>query len=314
MPDKKKIKIFYIILFLFFFSETYSAEKHFIIVKINNNIITNSDILNEKNLLVAYNQNLKNLSEEELFALAKDSLIRQEVKKEEILKYYELNSDSKVLDKFLNDFYLKLNITNDLDLKEFLEKANLTEKEMREKIEIETLWNELVYKKYNDKINIDISILEQRIKKEINSLKPSKSYFLSEILFNVITKEEINKKNKKILKSITEIGFDNTANIFSISSSAKFGGEIGWIKSSQLSNDVFKVIKNLEIGGFNTEPIIVPGGFLILKINDIKEEKIEVNFDDELKKIINYEKNKQLNQFSQIYYKKVKKNVLINEK
>ena len=241
-------------------------------------------------------------------------MIRQEVKKEEILKYYELNSDSKVLDKFLNDFYLKLNITNDLDLKEFLEKANLTEKEMREKIEIETLWNELVYKKYNDKINIDISILEQRIKKEINSLKPSKSYFLSEILFNVITKEEINKKNKKILNRINEIGFDNTANIFSISSSAKFGGEIGWIKSSQLSNDVFKVIKNLEIGGFNTEPIIVPGGFLILKINDIKEEKIEVNFDDELKKIINYEKNKQLNQFSQIYYKKVKKNVLINEK
>ena len=138
MLNKKKIKIFYIILFLFFFSETYSAEKHFIIVKINNNIITNSDILNEKNLLVAYNQNLKNLSEEELFVLAKDSLIRQEVKKEEILKYYELNSDSKVLDKFLNDFYLKLNITNDLDLKEFLKKANLTEKEMREKIEIET--------------------------------------------------------------------------------------------------------------------------------------------------------------------------------
>ncbi len=314
MLNKKKIKIFYIILFLFFFSETYSAEKHFIIVKINNNIITNSDILNEKNLLVAYNQNLKNLSEEELFVLAKDSLIRQEVKKEEILKYYELNSDSKVLDKFLNDFYLKLNITNDLDLKEFLKKANLTEKEMREKIEIETLWNELVYKKYNDKINIDISVLKQRIKKEINSLKPSKSYFLSEILFNVITKEEINKKNKKILNSITEIGFDNTANIFSISGSAKFGGEIGWIKSNQLSNDVFKVIKNLEIGGFNTEPIIVPGGFLILKINDIKEEKIEVNFDDELKKIINFEKNKQLNQFSQIYYKKVKKNVLINEK
>ena len=311
---KKTIVIFYFILFFILFTKSYSLEKNYIEVKINNNIITKSDILNEKNLLIAYNKSLKSLSDDELYILAKDSLIRQEVKREEILKYYELNSDSKNLDKFLNEFYVKLNIKNDLDIKKFLEIANLTENEMREKIEIETLWNEIVFNKYQDKVNINIDSLSQRLKKEIETLKPTKSYFLSEIFYNVLNKQEIIEKNKKILKSIEEIGFNNTANIFSISNSAKFGGEIGWVKSSQLSSDVYKKISILKIGEFTTEPLTVPGGFLILKVVDVKEEKNVINFDEELKKLITFEKNKQLNQFSQIYYKKVKKNILLYEK
>ena len=315
MISKKKFAVFfYIIIFLLLFSKTYSVEKNFIVVKVNNDIITKSDILNEKNLLIAYNENLKSLDEDELYLLGKDSLIRQFIKKEEILRYYELSNDSKHLEKFLKDFYLKLNVKNDSEIKEFLKLANLTENEMKEKIEIETLWNELVYNKYKDKVTIDVDKLSQRLKKEIDSLKPSKSYFLSEILYTVSTKQEIIEKNKKILNSIEKIGFNNTANIFSVSSSAKFGGEIGWIKSSQLSNDVYEKISNLKIGEFIEEPITVPGGFLILKITDIKEEKIQINFDEELKKLINFENNKQLNQFSQIYYQKIKKDALINEK
>ena len=185
---------------------------------------------------------------------------------------------------------------------------------MKDKIVTEALWNEVVYKRYQDKVSIDVENLKQKLQKEIDDLKPTKSYFLSEILYSVVNKDEIIKKNEKILKSIEELGFKNAANIYSISSSAKFGGEIGWIRSSQLSNDVIKKISNLEVNDFTKEPMTVPGGFLILKINDIKEEKIEVNFDDELKKLISFERNRQLNQFSQIYYQKIKKNALINEK
>ncbi len=185
---------------------------------------------------------------------------------------------------------------------------------MLQKLEIETLWNQLIYNRYQDKVFIDIDNLTEKLKKEIDGLKPSISYSLSEILFNVSSKQEIAEKNEKIIKSIEDIGFKNTANIFSISSSAKFGGEIGWVRKSQLSNDIYKKISNLKIGDFTKEPMIVPGGFLILKINDIKEETIQVDFDDELKKLITFERNRQLNQFSQIFYQKIKKNALINEK
>ncbi len=317
MINKLKPNLFiYIIIlnFIFLHSKTFSLEKNYIEVKVNNNIITKSDILNEKKLLIGYNKNLENLSEDELYFLATDSLIRHIIKKEEISKYYDANDEYKHLDKFLNEFYLKINIKDEIDKIKFLEQANLTESEMKDKIVTEALWNEIVYKRYQDKVSIDVENLKQKLQKEIDDLKPTKSYFLSEILYSVVNKDEIIKKNEKILKSIEELGFKNAANIYSISSSAKFGGEIGWIRSSQLSNDVIKKISNLEVNDFTKEPMTVPGGFLILKINDIKEEKIEVNFDDELKKLISFERNRQLNQFSQIYYQKIKKNALINEK
>ena len=317
MINKLKPNLFiYIIIlnFIFLYSKTFSLEKNYIEVKVNNNIITKSDILNEKKLLIGYNKNLENLSEDELYFLAKDSLIRHIIKKEEISKYYDANDEYKHLDKFLNEFYLKINIKDEIDKIKFLEQANLTESEMKDKIVTEALWNEVVYKRYQDKVSIDVENLKQKLQKEIDDLKPTKSYFLSEILYSVVNKDEIIKKNEKILKSIEELGFKNAANIYSISSSAKFGGEIGWIRSSQLSNDVLKKISNLEVNDFTKEPMTVPGGFLILKINDIKEEKIEVNFNDELKKLISFERNRQLNQFSQIYYQKIKKNALINEK
>ena len=317
MINKLKTNLFiYIIIlnFIFLHSKTFSLEKNYIEVKVNNNIITKSDILNEKKLLIGYNKNLENLSEDELYFLATDSLIRHIIKKEEISKYYDANDEYKHLDKFLNEFYLKINIKDEIDKIKFLEQANLTESEMKDKIVTEALWNEVVYKRYQDKVSIDVENLKQKLQKEIDDLKPTKSYFLSEILYSVVNKDEIIKKNEKILKSIEELGFKNAANIYSISSSAKFGGEIGWIRSSQLSNDVIKKISNLEVNDFTKEPMTVPGGFLILKINDIKEEKIEVNFDDELKKLISFERNRQLNQFSQIYYQKIKKNALINEK
>ncbi len=317
MINNQKLNIFFFIIifyFIFFISKTYSLEKNYIEVKVNNNIITKSDILNEQKLLIAYNKNLENLSESKLYFLGKDSLIRHIIKKEELLKYYELNNNYEKIEKFLDNFYLKLNIKNETEIKNFLDLANLTEEEMKEKIQIEALWNELIYSRYQDKVSIDVENLKQRLQKEIDSLKPSKSYFLSEILYSGTSKEEIKNQNKKILESIKEIGFKNTANIFSISSSAKFGGEIGWIKSSQLSNDIYEKISNLKIDDYTREPMTVPGGFLILKIDDIKEEKIQINFDDELEKLIQFEKNRQLNQFSQIYYQKIIKNALINEK
>ena len=135
MQIKKKINIiFSSIIFFLLLTKSYSLEKNYIEVKVNNTIITKSDIINEKNLLTAYNESLKTLKEDELYTLAKNSLIRQEIKRDEILKYYELNYTSSSLDKFVNEFYKKLNIENDLDIKKFLEIANITENEMREKI------------------------------------------------------------------------------------------------------------------------------------------------------------------------------------
>ena len=177
------------------------------------------------------------------------------------------------------------------------------------KITIDALWNQLIIQKYNSKITIN----ENKIKKEIleNSKIQSKEYQLSEIIFEVTNKEEIERKYNEVVKSINEIGFENSAATYSFSGSAKIGGDIGWINVNSLNNSIKENIKNLQVGEI-TKPIILSNGILILKLMNIKNSKTTIDIEDELKKAINYERNRQLNQYSKIYYNKIKKNLDFN--
>ena len=143
-------------------------------------------------------------------------------------------------------------------------------------------------------------------------MKNKEVFLLSEILFNAKNKEELDKKYIRILESIEKEGFKNTATIYSISDTAKFGGLIGWIQKNQLSDLVIDEILKINIGEF-TKPINVPSGMLIIRIDEKKIKESKIDFDLELKKIIQYEKNKKLRQFSFIHYKKVKNNINIHE-
>ena len=104
--------------------------------------------------------------------------------------------------------------------------------------------------------------------------------------------------------------FENTANLYSLSDTAKFGGKIGWVKENQLTKEILLNLQDLKIGE-HTAPINVPGGILILFLKNKRQAKMELSFDDELKKIINIERNRQLDQYSSIYYKKVEINTKI---
>ena len=184
---------------------------------------------------------------------------------------------------------------------------------VKKKINIEAAWNDLVYQKFGNRIEIN----EQKIKNKINKFILNRStqniYLISEILFTAENYKDLEKKYEIINKSIPEIGFHNTANIYSISNSAKLGGKIGWVNESQLSEVIKKEIINLNINE-HTKPITLPGGFLIIKLNDKKIEEIKINFDQEFNKQISNEKDSQLQQFSEIYFKKIKKNSTISEK
>ena len=138
-------------------------------------------------------------------------------------------------------------------------------------------------------------------------------YKLSEILFEIKDKEKLDTKYKLILQNINDSGFKNAANIFSISNSSKFGGELGWVNETQLNESLLKQIQLLNIKQL-TKPMQVTNGYLIIKLNDKREKKLKINFDKTLKKMIIDEKNRQFNQFSLIYFNKIKQNISISEK
>ena len=300
---------FYIIISIFFFNSTYSIESK-IIYKIQNEIITNIDLKNEFKYLLVLNNRLKDIDKDTTFLISKESLIRDKIKKIEIMKNFKnLKIDQKYENILIKDIYLKLGLDNKDQFIEYLKKYGLKLKYIIEKITINALWNDLIFRKYSAKIEIN----EKKIKNKIDLInqQTTRDFLLSEIVYEVKNKEEINKKFIEIKKSIKDIGFENTVSLFSISDSAKTGGNIGWVNEKSLSQDILKNIEKIE--GNLTQPIILPNSILMLKINEIKKSTLKIDYDIELKKAIDYERNKQLNQYSIIYFNKIKKNLEFNE-
>ena len=304
------MKIYLSILLVCFILNNAKSIESKIIYNIENEVITNIDIKNEFKYLIALNNSLKELDKEKLLNISNQSIIREKIKKIEILKNFKeivLNEDYYEL--LLKNIYTRLNLKSINEFDIYLKDYDLKIEDIKTKITIDVLWNELIVKKYNSKIVID----EAKIKKKIlkNSKIKSKEYELAEIIFEVTSKDEIEKKYNQIVKSINDIGFENSAATYSFSESAKIGGDIGWINENSLNNNIRKNISNLKVGEF-TKPIILSNGILILKLINIKNSETTIDIENELKKAINYERNRQLNQYSKIYYNKIKKNLDFN--
>ena len=307
----KKIKLLILVL-IFVSSANISVKANIkILYKINNEIITNIDIENEIKYLIALNNQLNKLNKKKMRAIAKESIIKEKIKKIELLKYFVLEKENPYLDKVVKDFYTKLGMKNVEQFEKYLNNYNLTIKKLKKKIEIETSWNQLIFDKYKRQINIDMKALKKTADKVMANQK-NKMFLLSEIIFEKDVNESLDDKILKIKKSIEEIGFKNTANTFSIADSAKFGGDIGWVEEINLSKKISKDIKTLNVGEV-TRPIQLGKNIIILKLEDVKESTIIIKKDELINKLRLSEQDRQLNKFSNIYFNKVKINTYINE-
>ena len=306
----KSIKILIIFfIFVIFYQRSFAESTISIVYKVNKEIITSKDILNEENYLLALSKQLKNLDQKKRFEIAKTSILRETIKKIEVKKYYVLNQKDPLLDKIIENFMTKLGLNNKTEFEEYLSNYEISLIDIKKKIEIETLWNQLIYKKYQRQVNIDKDKLAEKIKnkKDIKTL-----ILLSEIVFKLEIDEKLDEKIYKINESINEIGFQNSATIYSISNSSKFGGDIGWVEKQNLSKKIQSYIENTKIGSY-TKPIPITNGYLILKLEDRKNEAVKIDENKELEKMIKYETDNQLNTFSKIYFDKIKINSNIDE-
>ena len=301
----------FILLILIIFTPLKAIETY-VELKVNNEIITNIDLNTQYKYLIALNNELKNANEETVLKLARESIIREVIKKNEISKYYVFESSDDFLDDVIEGFHKKMNIENLSDFEVYLNQYDLTLDDIRYKVKIEMLWNRLIGSKYKSQINIRENILKQQIEKDSNNSMFVKEYELSEIVFQIDNKNDLNNKMILIQRDIDDKGFRNTANIYSISDSAKFGGNIGWITEKQLSQEINLAIEELEIGEIS-KPIKVVSGFLILKIENKKEKIFKKDKKKILEQAITFETNKQYGQFSIIYYNKIRLNSIISE-
>ena len=289
------------------------AFENKILFKVDNELITSIDIFNQSRYLTTLNPDLKNLNNEEIFELSKNIIIREKIKKINLEKNnINLNLGKKNLNSYIKAFYSPQGIRNLNDYKIFLNSIELNHDAMIEKLNIEIAWNRLIFEKFSSKLRINQDDLKKKIMKNKN--KKISSYLLSEIVFEASNKNQIENKYQKIISDIKNFGFKKAAIINSNSNTSKNGGEIGWIEETSINNKILKEIKKLKINEVS-KPIIIPDGFLIIIFQDQKftEKTLEYNVDEELEKLIQINTNQQLNQYSKIYFNKVKNEVKINE-
>jgi len=303
------------IIIVFFINNILNAKSEFYIVtRVDNEIITNIDVMHEISYLIALNNELKNIDQKSLIDIAKNSLIKEKIKKNEISKYFKSpDAEFGMMDQIIENFYKKLNLNNKDEFEDYLASYNIELNDVEKKIQIEVLWNQHIYRHYKNQLNIN----EEQLKKKINEDKYINNkitkYSLSEILFSAKNEKDFEKKNIEIRENIERNGFKTTANIYSIAETSKFGGNIGLINKKQLPEKIIKEI-NLIKPGEITNTIIVPNGYLILKLEDVAIEEFEKDLKSELTNLIRYETDKQLNQFSIIHFNKLQLNSkIINE-
>ena len=306
----KKFKVFFFgtLCAIFFFSNIIAIENK-ILFKVNNEIITSLDILTELRYLEIINNDFKKTPKKQAFEIAKKSLIREKIKEIELIKILEeIKVEDKILNNVLIDYFKSINIETISDFEKHFLSQEINPNLIKKKISIEILWNQLIYSKFKDNVKIDMKLL----KNEVSSNNKKKEFLLSEILFELNENEKLDVKIILLEKEIKEKGFSQTALSYSISDSANKGGKLGWVNETIMSSKIKDKLKKIEIGEY-TKPIVIPGGFLILKIDNIREVESNYDLDTEIDKIVNKKTNEQLNQFSNIYFNKIKKDIIINE-
>ena len=307
----EKFTLSHLIILFFLYSTNLFSIENKILVKIEQDIITSIDIENESKYLLLLNPSIKDLKKEEIFDISKRSIIREKIQNIEIFRTFkDLKVPEEYLNKILKNVYQKNDI-NDLEtFKKYLNENNIDYDHVKKKIETEALWNQLIITKFSSKIMINENEIREKIKDSINSF--SKSFLVSEIFFETTNTDEVQIIYNKIKKTIENEGFDKAALTNSSSSTSGSGGKVGWIDEEALNSNLKEIFERMNEGEF-TNPITVPGGFMILKIDEIKKRKKNMNVEKEVKKIAKIKKNNQLNQFSKMYFNKIKKDIQISE-
>lgn len=302
---KKKILI---IFFLFFSSEKLASEiNNSVIITVGNNPITRLDLIKEIKLLsvlsrTAINEN----NREELKSIAIQTLIKRTIKKSEIERLKINKYNPKDLEKQISKIANNLGLDNQ-GLKIFLGQNNLKYEDVVKNFEIDLKWNTAIFRLYKNKVSLNTFEIEDKINTELEKLKPKRSLLLSEIQVNVST-DGIETTSNKVLSKINQEGFENVARNLSISSSAKDGGNLGWIDENKLSRKIYDNIKGLKNGEIS-KPISLGEIIIFIKKND--EKSISSDLETIKKNIVNQEKMKKLEMFSNSHYSDLEKRIKV---
>ena len=305
----KKIILGSIIL-LFFTQNSYGVIKDSVYATVGNKAITHSDIVNEiKTILILNNQVFSEDQKQQLEAAAVKSTIQRNIKRIEIEKFPNLTFSYSDLNNELKRLAKNINMSLEV-FKDIFDRNNVDFSIVENRIETELLWNSLIFQLYKNNLTVD----ENEINEQLTLIKTKKTideFLLSEIIFKINEKDQLESETKKIKEKIKSEGFKKVAMSYSISESAERGGSLGWVNENVMAKKFKSVIFNTPVGEIS-EPILLPNGILIFKINDKRSIKAEIDIEKVKNELVNNEKTKLLKMYSMSHYDKLRRSVSID--
>ena len=302
---KKKLLI---IFFLFLGTEKlFSETNNSIIITVGNQPITRLDLIKEiKFISVLSNTNVDESNKERIRDLAVQTLVKRAIKKNEVERLKITQYNAKDIDRQISNIAKNLGLDEE-GLKILMKEKNLRYDDIVKNFEIDLKWNTAIFKLYKNKISLNTLEIEDKINSELKKTKLNKSLLLSEIQVN-LSSEGLELTTNKVLSKIEEVGFENAARDLGVSESAKNGGNIGWIKENELSKKIYENIKNLKNGEVS-KPMSVDG--IVIFIKKIDEKSNSPDLEAIKKKIVNQEKMKKLDMFSNSHYSDLEKKIKV---
>ncbi len=301
-------KISFLFITLIFFSVSLNAQvNNKIIIKVENEIITNYDLKNKiLSFLILRGEPINQDNINKFKPQALEVLIQQKLKKIELANYNMKRDEKKI-----NQYLLNISSNNIERFKEIFLQNNLDYDLFLEEIEVQIMWQELIYKIYSNKIKIDENVIEQELKDYLKKSKEIVEFKISEIeIFN--ENKNLEQDNIVLIQNkIQEIGFENTALNYSTSSSARNKGDLGWLEAKSLSKSINDILTKMSIGEIS-KPIKRQDSIIFLKLVDkrkIQSEKIDL---DKYKlRVIAQKRNEMFDLYSKSHLSKLKNNNLV---
>ena len=309
MKNFKKI-IYLIIPFLLFSNNLQGEIKDGLFATVGNKAITESDIVKEiKTILILSDQPYNAEKRDTLQSVAVRESVKRNIKKIEIEKYNNLSYNESDLSKEL--IFLAEQSNSDIDtLKLKFAQNGIDFSNVIENIKTELLWNSLIFQIYKDRLNINLSEVEEQLK-SLSKKKDLNEYLISEIIIKPVTKDKLNSEINKIKEEIKIQGFEKIAMEKSISDSSINGGDLGWVNQNVISEEFESKIINTAIGQIS-EPVLLPEGIVFFKVRDKRVSKKNIDLVQARQQIINSEKTKILNMYSLSHYDTLRRTIAIN--
>ena len=304
-------KIFFALIFLLQSQTLFADISNKIVLTVGSLPITLYDLKQEVKLLSILNPGqLENQSIEDLQSLGIESLTIKKIKEQEIKKNkLDDTEDEEFIEYEISRVLKSLNMDKPA-LERVFSENQLEISDLKNHISIEIKWNRLVYGMYQNKIKIDEESVNKKVEEYSMKENSYDEYFLSEIIVPVSDSQNPNDVYQKVKSRLFSEKFENVAREISISQTRDSGGEVGWINEKTIAEIVIKKIKDLNVGEI-TSPILIPEGIMIIKLNNKREIKNEINKDQLKRKIILNERDKMLATYSKMYFNKLKSNAMI---